>query len=275
MYAVGFKATTSGERLFQFVLNEIFLADSFSSVRALTMLEIGARREELSEYFVGAGAMNILGRCIKKAQRVLDGDNEADYQPMMVTFIQRVLEVPRRGDDLVDQFARLALSAAGAANRGKVNPSTKKLVMDSRTEAPCYLCGAMCLLSSEEESAQVEFEHLWPSSFGGESTFENLLPACWACNRKKDSMMLWHTGHLFSFVLKPNPSESESGSIPRREKIARHMKTVFDLACESQCTLKEAALAVGPANIQSLAPIEPEDAVDFFNFKFGRADHEL
>jgi hypothetical protein len=177
VYAVGFKATTSGERLFQFVLNEIFLADSFSSVRALTMLEIGARREELSEYFVGAGAMNILGRCIKKAQRVLDGDNEADYQPMMVTFIQRVLEVPRRGDDLVDQFARLALSAAGAANRGKVNPSTKKLVMDSRTEAPCYLCGAMCLLSSEEESAQVEFEHLWPSSFGGESTFENLLPA--------------------------------------------------------------------------------------------------
>jgi hypothetical protein len=267
VYALSFKPMTPGEHLFQFVLRDIFLSESYSTVRALDMLGVGSRGEELSQYFVGVSAMNIVGRCIKKAQRVRDIDDESLHHAEMATFLQRVLGLANKGDDLVDQFARLSLRAAAVSGR-PINRSTRQAVRQGRTEIPCYLCGIMCLDVTDEPKDEIQYEHLWPSSFGGESTADNLLPSCWACNQKKEAMLLWHTGHLFSFVLKPSPSEEELKSITRREKIARHMKTIFEYACDRGCTLKEAALEVGPFNTQGIVPIELADAMDFFNFQF-------
>ncbi|WP_143037131.1 hypothetical protein [Paraburkholderia tuberum] len=97
---------------------------------------------------------------------------------------------------------------------------------------------------------------------------ENLLPACFACNSEKDDMILWHTGAVFSFVLKPNPSEQERTRIRRREKVARRIQDILAFANQTQCTLKSAAVEIGPAKFEKLTAIDDEDAIDYFNLHF-------
>ena len=83
-------------------------------------------------------------------------------------------------------------------------------------------------------------------------------------------MLLWHTGALFSFVLKPNPSEEEVKSIRRREKIARQVQNILINANKNNFSLKNSAIDLGPANFQSIQFDDVEDAVDYFNFSFQR-----
>ena len=81
-------------------------------------------------------------------------------------------------------------------------------------------------------------------------------------------MLLWQTGAVFSFVLKPNPSADERTRIGRREKIARRMQDILLHANQMRCTLKEAAIELGPAKFENLVAIDCTDAIDFFNLHF-------
>ncbi len=262
-----FKAVTTGELLFQFILRELYQASSLAEIQSLRLLTIGGRSDFFSDYFLGLNAMNMLARCVKKAERVRGTDNEASHQGLMVNYLQETLGMAKHDDEYVDQLARLSLAAASDSKR-KIKDAVKRTVRNGRTEVACYLCGGMCQHNASDASAGIEYEHIWPASFGGNSIPENLLPACSICNRDKKDMLLWHTGHLFSFVLKPDPSMDELTSITKKAKIAAQMRNIYAKACSEEISLKTAAEILGPTDMTSIYAIDDRDAVDFSNFEF-------
>ena len=269
MRLLRFKPTTSGEALFQLVLGDFCGPGSHAALQAVPALGIGGRTDALAEYFLGASALNIVARCIKKAERVREAaGDEALRHPAMVAYIQKNLGVARQGDSRVDRLASMSLLAASDSKR-PIKDAVKRVVAGGAQDLACYVCGAMSpRKSSDPAVSAVEYEHLWPASFGGNSIVDNLLPSCAYCNRSKGSMLLWHTGSLFSFCLRPKPSPDELTSIQRREKVAAHMRRILDRACEDQVSLKEAALSIGPVQLNTIYPIDDDDALDFFNFDF-------
>lgn len=263
-----FKPTTAGEHLFHLLLRELVDEESYRHLATSPILDLGGRAEELSDYMLGVTTLNFLARLIKKALRVLAMDDATLHHGAMTQYLLETVGLAQRRDDLHDRVARMALDAAKNSQR-PVNNSSKKVVREGRFEVPCYLCGNMCAHDNADTQA-IKYEHIWPSSYGGNSAPENLLPACELCNEQKKDMLLWHTGSLFSFVLKPEPSEEERKSIQRREKIARSIQDVLREAVSSECTLKEAALALGPADFKSVTILNAADAVDYFNFNLSR-----
>lgn len=275
MHLLGFKAQTAGERLFQFILKEFYGAKSLNEIHNLTMLGIGGRMEMFSDYFLGTGALNLLSRCIKKAERIRKSiDDELIHQSEMIKYIQQYLGIAQHGDTIVDRFAALSLQAA-AESKKPIKNAIKERISLGNTELSCYICGCHAPRYPSEANIPIEFEHLWPASLGGSSSFENLLPACHACNKAKGAMILWHTAHIFSFVLKPNPSAEELTTISRREKIAQHMRTIINYACLNNTDIRGAAIAIGAIDMNLINVLEAEDAVDFFNFELGKQDDEI
>ncbi len=265
---LNFQPTTSGERLFQFILKELHPGQSHNEIQSLGVLTVGGRGDFFADYILGVSTINMTARLVKKALKVRAGDDELTHQSEMVRYIQQTLGVNRHsGDDVVDRLASHALAAASTCGR-RINESAKKIVQSRRIESACYICGTNCLFKSTDEKAQVKYEHLWPSSYGGDSVHQNLIPCCWHCNEVKDDMLLWHTGGLFSFVLKPSPSLEEIKAISRREKVAMYMRLVLQHACLNRCSLKEAAMAIGPVSMTSIYAIDDADAIDFSNFEF-------
>jgi 5-methylcytosine-specific restriction endonuclease McrA len=270
MHLLGFKAQTAGERLFQFILKEFYGAKSLSEIKSLTMLGIGERMEMFSDYFLGTGALNLLSRCIKKAERIKKLiENDLIHQSEMTKYIQQSLGIAQHGDSVVEQFASLSLQAAADSKR-RITESVKDRISEGKAELSCYICGWHAPRRSDKPGIAIQFEHLWPSSLGGNSCFENLLPACNTCNQEKGAMILWHTAHVSSFVLKPNPSTNELTAISRREKIAQHMRTIIDHACVNKLDIRSAAIEIGAIDMNSIKVLDADDAVDFFNFQLGK-----
>lgn len=264
---MNFVPQTSGESLFKFVANELFSREEYYLVNKMEFLRLGGRASEFSKYFIGVKALNIVGRLIKKSIRTLEIEDSVAHQQEIVNYIQNHMELVSEGGDVLDKMARLSLDAAKNCNR-PISNGSKKVVKGDAKEWPCYLCGKICFENSDIEDDLITYDHIWPSSFGGDSKPENLLPSCKVCNSKKGNMILWHTGAIFSFILKPEPSINEWTSIKKGEKIAKHMNSIFDYANNNFLTLKDSALHIGPANFLSMSPDNSEDAIDYFNFSF-------
>lgn len=263
-----FRPVTSGESLFQFIISDVIGRSKISELQVLSILQIGGRLEEFSDYYVGVFAANLMARAIKKAERLesLYPDSN-ENQNQLVRYIQESFEITRASNSgVLDKFAFLTMQAEKSSRRD-INSSTRKLSA-SRGLNNCYVCGRDIYENTTDPSAKLELEHIWPQSFGGDSKVENLLPSCCDCNREKGSMLLWQNSNVHSFVLKPSPSVDEWTSISRKEKIAQHRRSIFLYACQNKTTLKDAALAVGCVNLMSIRSLDGDDAVDFFNFSF-------
>jgi 5-methylcytosine-specific restriction endonuclease McrA len=262
----GFKPVTQGERLFKHLLKHFISPDAKSQASSLSFLQIGNRQEDFSEYYLGVFCFNLLARLIKKSVHLLEDETvkEENRQSQMIFYLQTQMEIAidRKNKNDVVYLATLANLAAQSSGR-KINPSTKALVTPKLSATYCYICGERLELASSDNLQQVQYEHIWPSNFGGDSDPENLLPACSICNNAKGSTLLWQDAHVHSFVLKPNPSIDEITRIQRREKIAIHRRMIFQRACNEGITLKEAALKIGPMGNLQYQHIN--DAVDFFN----------
>lgn len=121
------------------------------------------------------------------------------------------------------------------------------------------------LSARDGDPAQFTLEHLWPSSLGGDSEEENLLPACIYCQNKKADGMSWEWPNLHNVVLSPLPSASALASVGREIKIARHYFEAMQLCDTENMTLKEAFLKLGPMN--DLAHVSTDEPVTFFHLK--------
>lgn len=263
----GLRPSTAGEKLYLYIAEQVLGARCSSEIAETQLLRFGGRTVDLSEYFFGFACSSIFTRLLKKAERVIESESSAPDRTL-ARYIQRTLEIGLEGDrSVATRMASLAATAVSSSHR-TIPPSVIKAVNGERQRLTCFLCGNPVQRGALDEGAKLEYEHIWPSSYGGDSIAENLLPACGKCNRAKSDLILWHTGHVAGFCLKPQPSENEMTRVERKHKIARYMRSVFDLASENRSTLKDAALSLGPIDMSTQKSIDPDDARDFFNLCF-------
>lgn len=260
----GYRASTAGERLFQFIDHDLLGHKCEHEASELQALRIGGRANDLGPFFHGFSCANILVRLLKKTERTLEVE-PSDPAKTITQYIEKHLEVAER--HIAKRLAALAIDASRNSSKS-IPRSVEQAVLRGRTAHHCYLCGNSISKNTTTTGQRLELEHIWPSSYGGDSVAENLLPTCDICNRSKGDMILWHTAHLASFCLKPTPSTQEQASVQRREKIAWFMKLVHQTAKHEKITLKEAALNLGPIDMQNQKSIYEEDSRDFFNLTF-------
>lgn len=262
----GFSPSTQGELLFQHISKLFIPPDARREVYQLSHLQLGNRQDDLAEYYIGVYCYNLLARLVKKAVHVIDDSSleQMHHQSQMKHFLLTNLEmaIDHRNKESVNKLISLSLSAA-LISKKEVSSGTKKLVTPEYRSIYCYICGKSLEVSAEDKSIQVQYEHIWPQSFGGDSLPANLLPACALCNGTKGSMLLWQNAHVHSFVLSPSPQLDDIKKIQYREKIAMHRRNIFRRACDDRISLKEAALKVGA--MKKIGFKYPDDTVDFFN----------
>jgi 5-methylcytosine-specific restriction endonuclease McrA len=257
-----FIPSTAGERLYRHIALEI-LDPGCSATLAQTQ-KFGSRANDFSQYFFGFACANIFSRLMKKAERVLDSER-LDPTKVIYRYIRDTLEVGQdKSESIVKRTAALAVDAVHTSHKDFPN-SVMKSVTQDRPRLSCYLCGNQVYKDATDESDRLEYEHIWPSSYGGDSSEANLLPACTICNRAKDDMVLWHTAPIAGFCLKPEPSVDEMTRVHRKHKIASYMRKVFDCASQHKMSLKTAALQLGPIDMAEQRSIDSDDARDFFN----------
>lgn len=269
MKYLDFKPSTAGERLFQHIIKDVIGENSHIELQNLELLKSGGRAAAFFDYFLGIYAFNFLGRCLRKAASIQKTiEDESLHQSFLTQYFQKTLEIPNAaGERNLDQLAQLSLYAASYSGKD-ISKRTKSSVRNGQDTCYCYICGKEILRRAETPELLIKYEHIWPSSYGGDSTAENLLTACEKCNELKADMLLWQDSHIHSFILPPAPKRDEWMKITRTKKIAKHRAKIFDLACLRKLSLKEAAIEVGPidVSIESLYSMDEDDCVDFFNF---------
>ncbi|MCO4856058.1 HNH endonuclease [Herbaspirillum sp. WGmk3] len=271
---IGFRPVTRGEWLYT-KLVELFIDDQKALQSAVGTLRgsalIGNRAPEFADYVAGLYCFNLTARLIKTAQALIahDAYGEALYRSSMLSFLANHCGISefRFGRPNINALINLSIEAAFSSGK-TISQSVKNGVATSKQQCYCYICGIQIFVSGELEETSVQYEHIWPSSFGGDSIIENLLPACPHCNNAKGSMLLWQDGPVHSFILPPNPSANDITTINRRAKIAWHRKAIFELAISRHTTLKEAAITHGPVDFSASAPVDLDDASDFFTIHF-------
>ncbi|MCQ4292932.1 HNH endonuclease [Pseudomonas stutzeri] len=269
MKYLNFKPTTAGEHLFQHIIRDVIGENSHLELQNLGLLKAGGRAPAFFDYFLGTYAFNFLGRCLRKAASIQKAiEDEALHQGILTQYFQKTLELPNiAGERNLDQLAHLSLFAASYSGKA-ISKRTKSSVRNGQETCTCYICGKELLRKTDIAELLIKYEHVWPSSYGGDSTTGNLLPACEKCNSHKADMLLWQDSHIHSFILSPSPNEEEWKKITRTKKIAKHRARVFEFACTRNLSLKEAAIEIGPIDVslQSLYSIDEDDCIDFFNF---------
>lgn len=271
---IGFRPVTHGEHLYirvvdLFIENGAALTNSLSAFRNSSL--VGNRCDAFADYCTGLYYFNLTARLIKAAKAVLADPNgsEFTYRGSFLTFLvnQCGITESQFGRFNVNKLISFSFAAAQASGE-KISKEVKSLVRAPFITLECYICGKELFVNSADSDDAIEYEHIWPSSYGGDSVIANLLPACSGCNRAKGSMMLWQDSWKHSLVLPPDPSLNDLTEVTRSMKVALHRKKIFDYAATHFVTLKDAALEVGPADFSALAPIEPSDATDFFTIQF-------
>lgn len=152
----------------------------------------------------------------------------------------------------------------------KISKKTRSELWSGARNHRCYMCGS--LLSRvgnrfvDEQGGLADLDHIWPSSFGGDSVADNLLPACEKCNKEKRHMCTWESGHAHG-VIYPIGFDSHEffANVPRIEKILIHRRAAFELARINRWTLKTAFLRLGPYS--ALEAIDSGDTWDFLNLQ--------
>jgi hypothetical protein len=261
-----FRPSTHGERLFQLIAKQFISAEAKNQVYQLNHLQIGRRQDDLAEYYLGVYCFNMMARLLKKANHLAE---DAPPDPIhrvraMKMYLQTQMEIAidRRNEDDINKL--ISQSFLATSNRDdKVNNSTKSMVTPKHMAIYCYICDKKLEASTEDTTIKVQYEHIWPRSFGGDSTPENMLPACNRCNHAKGNTLLWQDAHVHSFVLSPSPDAEDIKRIQYKERIALHRRNIFRRACDEQITLKDSALKVGAMG--EIKYKYPDDAIDFFN----------
>ena len=83
-------------------------------------------------------------------------------------------------------------------------------------------------------------DHIWPTTYGGNSSLDNLLPACAACNNnKKADYASWAMCDVQSLILGIDPPDALLGDIHGSRKFALHNRAAFTLAEAKGVSLKK------------------------------------
>ena len=136
----------------------------------------------------------------------------------------------------------------------------------------CYLCNQILILNIEsidkptndQKKLAVEYEHVWPRSFGGDTEIDNLALSCNDCNKRKANYANWAMVDVQSLILAHNPSGQSLEKIPGWRRFAILSYAAHQLASRESLGLKAAHMRL-QSRIVLPRVRRIADIADFFN----------
>ena len=93
---------------------------------------------------------------------------------------------------LIGEIHARLVPAVQAARRDISRGTRTQLISESKRDSPwCYLCGSDLDYESSDSPVSFTLDHVWPQAYGGDSDYDNLLPACKSCNGRKGDVASW------------------------------------------------------------------------------------
>ena len=259
---------TSGERLLEFLrsdlLEELHAPDLTSKVIHASMPV--ARGDNFAVALQDLISINVLQRLllssrwvVKKYCTDMTSDEEND------ALVSRQLREMIRNEFRVNSSVAVTMYnhvvAATSASRQKLTRSMRQEVFREHGLV-CFSCG-IALERRSEGSDQATVDHLWPRSLGGDTNFNNLLPACKGCNNYKNDSSVWSSFWFQNLFFGPHPSQhSIETKLGIRMIVALQFYRAYTVTRQRQISLKEALLLIGPIELPDLD--DREFSSDFF-----------
>jgi len=257
---------TSGERLLFLLLRNhreyAFLAKALTS----TGLRLGGRFADMSNFFIGTSVLHLMQRMVKLAKNVIVQEEERpDQVRALRARMCDVLITPLEyGGDMGDLVQEVLTSAENSAKDLKAGLRDR---VAKHGLSECYSCGRTFGVTYAEDPEPLArtADHVWPRALGGDTTFENLLPACKKCNNAKEHIAAWQMAWLQPAVFTESDGNSGLTGLRRENRIALHMRAAMTYASQNGSSLRDAYLALGPR----IDPIRLDDGqgYDFFNLR--------
>ncbi len=268
-----YRFVTCGEHLYRFL--RLWLADTMPRHELAEWLGRAGRAEEWMEYLEQLSAVALTGRIVA-AGRSLEAKHSADPKLYAREFRSYLNDHLLISKDHLDKLMRLALQAVEVAD-GKI---PKGAASDARGWAQhnhrhCYLCGDPLDFTPGATNDKIyTCEHIWPSSYGGDSVAENFLPACQKCNsQKKRHFATWAMVSVQSVIRGINPTEIDLDVIDGTPRFALHYLAGQRYAINHGTSLKRAFLRIGPWTTLRVNDIN--DVAHFFNLSIHSADVDI
>lgn len=264
------RAVTAGERLFSrlAIYGEKTLLTGRISHQGL--VKFSGRGEQFGEYLEGAVLAFSFKRIMKAASGIFQGGKvDVDVGSRRLNSLLRSWFDWLSKEELAT-LMRDSIRASEASYKTIPN-SIKEEIFFSRSIHDCCFCGVRMSPDSEgvfrdNRGAKATLEHIWPSSLGGDSIVENLVPACGVCNTEKADIFVWEQGLVHDFIYPVDFNSSDFfDRVPIYERLLLQRRAVMFVAQRDKLTLKEALRRVGPYG--AMEAIDQSDTWDFFNIQ--------
>jgi hypothetical protein len=197
------------------------------------------------------------------------------------------LQFEQRMRDLIQETTRHGLAKkerdraydltarAVLATYGTVTDADDRIIRREAGRLPhCFLCNRQLVmiqgdavrdLSDDDRELAVEYEHVWPRSYGGNTFPDNLALACHGCNQRKASFANWAMVDAQSLILGWNPSDITLSKVPGWRRFALTSWKAHYLAERDSLTLKQAHRQLTRSVLSRPKVLRVVDSVDFFN----------
>jgi hypothetical protein len=246
-------AVTSGEQLF-LMIREVVLPSLPSSPSTWNEVQevlssIGGSLR-FDAYVRGAIAVQAMRRLIRHCSELIETASATSHIRLVSDFASEEV-FPSLDRALLGRLARLVVPTIRVCGRA-ISNATRDEVLSEMDEVYCYLCGLRLEPAAPDgEDAFLGLDHIWPSSLGGDSTKENLLPACLVCQHRKADGPSWEWLNVHNLVWSSTPSQDTCSRLPRETRIARHLLHATEIAAENNWSLKQTLVNIGKMNFPS------------------------
>ena len=269
------KDITAGETLCTFIKRHILDARQWSELTK--SLSATGRGEQWAGFVEEVVSTQLTGRLVTAGKSIAENLGGKDMLDMF-QFEQEVNAMTREttlisiGKREQNKLLDL-IKKAVRATYGKVSDADKQILREEFGVRPnCYLCNLPLVLrvdafknpTDDQQKRAVEYEHVWPRAYGGDTTIDNLALSCNDCNQRKDCYANWSMVDIQSLVLGFNPSDQSLSRIAGWRRFAMLSYAAHKLAEKESLSLKDAHLRL-QCKIAVPRVRRPADVADFFN----------
>jgi len=266
---------TAGEILCTYIKRNLFDANAWSELSS--SLYSTGRGEQWSEFVEEVVATQLACRFVTAGSSIAESlggkkcVGELLFRQEMRSITTETMacsldrKIRARLDDLIER--------AVLATYGSVSDADKMLLRAEVGKRPrCYLCNSFLELrldsvlfpTDEQKKRVIEYEHVWPRAFGGDTIIDNLALSCHDCNNRKASYANWSMVDIQSLVLAHNPSDESLAKIPGLRRFAMLSYAAHRIADKGSLSLKSAHLRLQHEVITPKLR-RTTDVADFFN----------
>ena len=255
---------TDGEHLCRYLNHRLLAPAPWEQLASA--LELTGRATHLVDFYRQLTAVTLSGRIVVAGKSLADrlGIDDPAFRKEFTVLLRDYVGIPSRFLDELFRFSQRAVNAALEPFRKSVQD--QMLAWAMRVHPNCYMCGVALNFEKREELSSYTCEHVWPRSYGGNSTIDNLLPACRMCNeKKKANFATWVMPSVQALNLGLAPSDDRLQEIHGSYNLLFIIELPRNSLSENGLTLKNAFLKLGPWEDVRIRDVD--DVVDIFNIE--------